>query len=150
KERKASTLPFVGFLHLRRNALLVVSFTSISDGSFSLTTSFVSITSVTSSSLPTRQTRNRFRLNHIQLQLQFQNKFSGKKNNYFLVKQFGRGNANSNNLCKLNSYRHSGLAYQKTVTRRKVWYLEPPRQKQNKLKLYVNKFIGYKDFSWAV
>ncbi|CAF2114667.1 unnamed protein product [Brassica napus] len=70
KERKASTLPFVGFLHLRRNALLVVSFTSISDGSFSLTTSFVSITSVTSSSLPTRQTRNRFRLNHIQLQLQ--------------------------------------------------------------------------------
>ncbi|KAL0653756.1 hypothetical protein Bca4012_096447 [Brassica carinata] len=35
----------------------------------------------------------------------------------------------------------TGLAYQKTVTRRKVWYLEPPRQKQNKLKLYVNKFI---------
>ncbi|CAF2114664.1 unnamed protein product [Brassica oleracea] len=38
-------------------------------------------------------------------------------------------------------FKDTSLAYQKTVTRRKVWYLEPPRQKQNKLKLYVNKFI---------
>ncbi|KAH0866003.1 hypothetical protein HID58_083214, partial [Brassica napus] len=149
KERKASTLPFVGFLHLRRNALLVVSFTSISDGSFSLTTSFVSITSVTSSSLPTRQTRNRFRLNHIQLQLQGLMRYVrdiGKiivtvpEQIFWEEKQLFLGHK----LLPL------GLAYQKTVTRRKVWYLEPPRQKQNKLKLYVNKFIGYKDFSWAV
>ena len=37
-----------------------------------------------------------------------------KRNNCFLVKQFGRGNAKvqfskeSNNLCNLNSYKHSG------------------------------------------
>ncbi|GKV11876.1 hypothetical protein SLEP1_g23094 [Rubroshorea leprosula] len=45
-----------------------------------------------------------------------------KKNNSFLVKQFGRGNAGvqfskeSNNLYNLNSYKHSGLANKKTVT----------------------------------
>ncbi|OAY53119.1 60S ribosomal protein L28-2 isoform X2 [Manihot esculenta] len=45
-----------------------------------------------------------------------------KKNNSFLVKQFGRGTAGlqfskeSNNLYNLNSYKHSGLANKKTVT----------------------------------
>ncbi|CAN7059357.1 unnamed protein product, partial [Brassica oleracea var. botrytis] len=70
ERKKSKHFTFVGFLHLRRNVFLVVSFTSISDGPFSLTTSFVSVTSVTPSSLPTRQTRNRFHLNHIRLQLQ--------------------------------------------------------------------------------
>ncbi|ESR64618.1 hypothetical protein WN944_001056 [Citrus x changshan-huyou] len=45
-----------------------------------------------------------------------------KKNNCFLVKQFGRGNASvefskePNNLYNLNSFKHSGLANRKTVT----------------------------------
>ncbi|GLT58351.1 hypothetical protein SLA2020_312510 [Shorea laevis] len=45
-----------------------------------------------------------------------------KKNNSFLVKQFGRGTAGvqfskeSNNLYNLNSFKHSGLANKKTVT----------------------------------
>ncbi|KAJ4822849.1 60S ribosomal protein L28-2 [Turnera subulata] len=45
-----------------------------------------------------------------------------KKNNSFLVKEFGRGNAKvqfskePNNLYNLNSYKHSGLANKKTVT----------------------------------
>ncbi|KAH7572186.1 hypothetical protein ACOSP7_015231 [Xanthoceras sorbifolium] len=45
-----------------------------------------------------------------------------KKNNCFLVKQFGRGNAKvqfskeSNNLYNLNSFKHSGLANRKTVS----------------------------------
>ena len=45
-----------------------------------------------------------------------------KKNNSFLVKEFGRGNAGvqfskePNNLYNLNSFKHSGLANKKTVT----------------------------------
>ncbi|MFQ6642614.1 hypothetical protein Gotur_017589 [Gossypium turneri] len=45
-----------------------------------------------------------------------------KRNNCFLVKEFGRGTAGiqfskeSNNLYNLNSYKHSGLANKKTVT----------------------------------
>ncbi|GAV62184.1 Ribosomal_L28e domain-containing protein [Cephalotus follicularis] len=45
-----------------------------------------------------------------------------KKNNCFLVKEFGRGNASvqfskeSNNLYNLNSFKHSGLANKKTVS----------------------------------
>lgn len=45
-----------------------------------------------------------------------------KKNNSFLVKQFGRGNAKvqfsreANNLYNVNSYKHSGLANKKTVS----------------------------------
>ncbi|CAF2109952.1 unnamed protein product [Brassica oleracea] len=55
----------------------------------------------------------------------------------------------SNNLCKLNSYRHSGLAYQKTVTiqvadKEKGVVLGTTKKKKQ------NKFIGYKDFSWTV
>ncbi|KAH0881127.1 hypothetical protein HID58_068521, partial [Brassica napus] len=115
------------------------------------------------SSLPTRQTRNRFHLNHIRLQLQvtliceslFHDNFYGKKNNYFLVKQFGRGNANSNNLYKLNCYRYSGLAYQKTVTiqvadKEKDMELGTTKtKKQNKLKLYVIK-IFHGQFSFLL
>ncbi|KAL9669634.1 hypothetical protein QQ045_007181 [Rhodiola kirilowii] len=45
-----------------------------------------------------------------------------KRNNSFLIKQFGNGNASvrfskeSNNLYNLNSYKHLGLANKKTVT----------------------------------
>ncbi|KAJ8774199.1 hypothetical protein K2173_009630 [Erythroxylum novogranatense] len=45
-----------------------------------------------------------------------------KRNNSFLVKQFGRGNAKvqfskePNNLYNLNSFKHSGLANKKTVS----------------------------------
>ncbi|CAI0543744.1 unnamed protein product [Linum tenue] len=45
-----------------------------------------------------------------------------KRNNCFLVKEFGRGNAGvrfskeSNNLYNLNSYKYSGLANKKTVS----------------------------------
>ncbi|KAL5227566.1 hypothetical protein ABZP36_015831 [Zizania latifolia] len=45
-----------------------------------------------------------------------------KKNNSFLVKQFGNGNAKvqftkePNNLYNVHSYKHSGLANKKTVT----------------------------------
>ncbi|CAN1185518.1 60S ribosomal protein L28-2 [Linum perenne] len=45
-----------------------------------------------------------------------------KRNNCFLVKQFGRGNAGvrfskeSNNLYNLNTYKYSGLANKKTVS----------------------------------
>ncbi|XP_010924940.1 large ribosomal subunit protein eL28y [Elaeis guineensis] len=45
-----------------------------------------------------------------------------KRNNAFLVKQFGNGNATvqfskeSNNLYNVNSYKHSGLANKKTVS----------------------------------
>ncbi|CAF1914178.1 hypothetical protein YC2023_017455 [Brassica napus] len=50
----------------------------------------------------------------------------------------------------------TGLAYQKTVTiqvadkEKDVELGTTKTKKQNKLKLYVNKFIGYKDFSWTV
>jgi large subunit ribosomal protein L28e len=45
-----------------------------------------------------------------------------KKNNCFLVKQFGNSNAKvqftkePNNLYNVHSYKHSGLAHKKTVT----------------------------------
>ncbi|KAH0917018.1 hypothetical protein HID58_024678, partial [Brassica napus] len=95
---------------------------------------------------------------------QFQDNFSWKRNNCFLVKQFGKGNAKvlfskeSNNLCKLNSYKHSGLAYKKTMTIQVadkeqgvvLGTTKTKTKKQNNLKLYVNKSIGYKDFSWTV
>ncbi|KAG2304044.1 hypothetical protein Bca52824_032695 [Brassica carinata] len=53
--------------------------------------------------------------------------------------------AKSNNLCKLNSYKHSGLAYKKTMTiqvadkEQGVVLGTTKTKKQNKLKLYVNK-----------
>ncbi|KAG5385267.1 hypothetical protein IGI04_036737, partial [Brassica rapa subsp. trilocularis] len=98
---------------------------------------------------------------------QFQDNFSWKRNNCFLVKQFGKGNAKvlfskeSNNLCKLNSYKHSGLAYKKTMTIQVadkeqgvvLGTTKTKTKKQNNLKLYVNKTCQiqepirtYKDF----
>ncbi|CAN6975558.1 unnamed protein product, partial [Brassica rapa subsp. trilocularis] len=57
----------------------------------------------------------------------------------------------SNNLCKLNSYKHSGLAYKKTMTIQVadkeqgvvLGTTKTKTKKQNNLKLY-------KDFSWTV
>uniref|UniRef100_A0A1J3DCH1 60S ribosomal protein L28-1 n=4 Tax=Noccaea caerulescens TaxID=107243 RepID=A0A1J3DCH1_NOCCA len=80
-----------------------------------------------------------------------------KRNNCFLVKQFGRGNAKvqfskeSNNLCNLNSYKHSGLANKKTVTiqpadKEGVVLATTKTKKQNKPKLSVNKSVLKKDF----
>ncbi|CAF2147984.1 hypothetical protein HID58_000748 [Brassica napus] len=81
-----------------------------------------------------------------------------KRNNCFLVKQFGRGNAKvqfskeSNNLCNLNSYKHSGLANKKTVTIQPadkdqgVVLGTTKTKKQNKPKLSVNKSVLKKEF----
>ncbi|ESQ50342.1 hypothetical protein EUTSA_v10002093mg [Eutrema salsugineum] len=81
-----------------------------------------------------------------------------KTNNCFLVKQFGRGNAKvqfskeSNNLCNLNSYKHSGLANKKTVTiqpadkEQAVVLATTKTKKQNKPKVSVNKSILKKEF----
>ncbi|KAL0679971.1 hypothetical protein Bca4012_007952 [Brassica carinata] len=81
-----------------------------------------------------------------------------KRNNCFLVKQFGRGNAKvqfskeTNNLCNLNSYKHSGLANKKTVTiqvadkEQGVVLGTTKTKKQNKPKLSVNKSVLKKEF----
>ncbi|KAJ4876986.1 60S ribosomal protein L28-1 [Raphanus sativus] len=81
-----------------------------------------------------------------------------KTNNCFLVKQFGRGNAKvqfskeKNNLCNLNSYKHSGLANKKTVTiqpankEQGVVLATTKTKKQNKPKVSVNKSILKKEF----
>ncbi|KAL0747504.1 hypothetical protein Bca101_029506 [Brassica carinata] len=81
-----------------------------------------------------------------------------KSNNCFLVKQFGRGNAKvqfskeQNNLCNLNSYKHSGLANKKTVTiqpadkEQGVVLATTKTKKQNKPKVSVNKSILKKEF----
>ncbi|CAA7027513.1 unnamed protein product [Microthlaspi erraticum] len=82
-----------------------------------------------------------------------------KRNNCFLVKQFGRGNAKvqfskeRNNLCNLNSYKHSGLANKKTVTIQPadkdqgVVLGTTKTKKQNKPKLSVNKSVLKKEFT---
>ncbi|VYS64321.1 unnamed protein product [Arabidopsis thaliana] len=82
-----------------------------------------------------------------------------KRNNCFLVKQFGRGNAKvqfskeSNNLVNINSYKHSGLANKKTVTIQAagkdlgVVLGTTKTKRQNKPKLSVNKSILKKEFS---
>ncbi|XP_010438303.1 PREDICTED: 60S ribosomal protein L28-2 [Camelina sativa] len=81
-----------------------------------------------------------------------------KRNNCFLVKQFGRGNAKvqfskeSNNLVNLNSYKHSGLANKKTVTIQAadkdqgVVLGTTKTKRQNKPKLSVNKSVLKKEF----
>ncbi|CAN6979933.1 unnamed protein product [Brassica rapa subsp. trilocularis] len=81
-----------------------------------------------------------------------------KTNNCFLVKQFGRGNAKvqfskeTNNLCNLNSYKHSGLANKKTVTiqaadkEQGVVLATTKTKKQNKPKVSVNKSVLKKEF----
>ncbi|CAN8271086.1 unnamed protein product [Cochlearia groenlandica] len=82
-----------------------------------------------------------------------------KTNNCFLVKQFGRGNAKvqfskeKNNLCNVNSYKHSGLANKKTVSiqagekEQGVVLTTTKTKKQNKPKLSVNKSVLKKDFN---
>ncbi|OAY36544.1 60S ribosomal protein L28-2 [Manihot esculenta] len=80
-----------------------------------------------------------------------------KKNNSFLVKQFGRGSAGlqfskeSNNLYNLNSYKHSGLANKKTVTiqpgkDQSVVLATTKTKKQNKPAALLHKSIMKKEF----
>ncbi|KAL1208336.1 Large ribosomal subunit protein eL28z [Cardamine amara subsp. amara] len=81
-----------------------------------------------------------------------------KKNNCFLVKQFGRGNSKvqfskeTNNLCNAHSYKHSGLANKKTVTiqaadkEQAVVFATTKTKKQNKPKVSVNKSVLKKEF----
>ncbi|XP_010495941.1 PREDICTED: 60S ribosomal protein L28-1 [Camelina sativa] len=81
-----------------------------------------------------------------------------KKNNCFLVKQFGRGNSKvqfskeTNNLANVHSYKHSGLANKKTVTiqaagkDQAVVLATTKTKKQNKPKLSVNKSVLKKEF----
>ncbi|XP_010535207.1 PREDICTED: 60S ribosomal protein L28-2-like [Tarenaya hassleriana] len=81
-----------------------------------------------------------------------------KKNNSFLVKQFGRGTAGvqfskeSNNLYNLNSYKHSGLANSKTVSIQaegkdaSVLLATTKTKKQNKPASVLNKSVMKKEF----
>ncbi|KAG6780388.1 60S ribosomal protein L28-1-like [Populus alba x Populus x berolinensis] len=81
-----------------------------------------------------------------------------KKNNSFLVKQFGRGTASlrfskeSNNLYNLNSYKHSGLANKKTVTiqagdkDQAVVLATSKTKKQNKPAALFHKSVMKKEF----
>ncbi|XP_050218495.1 60S ribosomal protein L28-1-like [Mercurialis annua] len=82
-----------------------------------------------------------------------------KKNNCFLVKEFGRGNASvqfskeSNNLYNLNSYKHSGLANKKTVTIQpagdkdlSVVLATTKTRKQNKPASLLHKSVMRKEF----
>ncbi|XP_007012919.2 PREDICTED: 60S ribosomal protein L28-2 [Theobroma cacao] len=81
-----------------------------------------------------------------------------KKNNCFLVKEFGRGNASvqfskeSNNLCNLNSYKHSGLANKRTVTiqyggkDQSVLLATSKTKKQNKPASLLHKSVMRKEF----
>ncbi|KAK6236440.1 hypothetical protein SCA6_011777 [Theobroma cacao] len=81
-----------------------------------------------------------------------------KKNNCFLVKEFGRGNASvqfskeSNNLYNLNSYKHSGLANKKTVIiqyggkDQSVLLATSKTKKQNKPASLLHKSVMRKEF----
>ncbi|KAJ4823686.1 60S ribosomal protein L28A [Turnera subulata] len=82
-----------------------------------------------------------------------------KKNNSFLVKQFGRGTASlefskePNNLYNLNSYKHSGLANKKTVTiqagdkkDQSVVLATTKTKKQNKPSALLHKSVLKKEF----
>ncbi|KAL4290570.1 hypothetical protein GQ457_14G006750 [Hibiscus cannabinus] len=81
-----------------------------------------------------------------------------KKNNCFLVKQFGRGTAGvrfskePNNLYNLNSYKHSGLANKKTVTilpggkDHSVLLATTKTKKQNKPSTLLHKSVMKKEF----
>ncbi|XP_059432290.1 large ribosomal subunit protein eL28y [Corylus avellana] len=81
-----------------------------------------------------------------------------KRNNCFLVKEFGRGNASvqfskeSNNLYNLNSYKHSGLANRKTVTiqpsgkDQSVALATTKTKKQNKPASLLHKSVMRKEF----
>ncbi|KAJ6342457.1 hypothetical protein OIU78_010395 [Salix suchowensis] len=82
-----------------------------------------------------------------------------KKNNSFLVKQFGRGTASlqfskeNNNLYNLNSYKHSGLANKKTITiqlvdrDQAVALATTKTKKQNKPAALLHKSVMKKEFS---
>ncbi|GMY34534.1 60S ribosomal protein L28-2-like [Fagus crenata] len=81
-----------------------------------------------------------------------------KKNNSFLVKEFGRGTASvqfskePNNLYNLNSYKHSGLANKKTVTiqsegkDQSVLLATSKTKKQNKPAALLHKSVMKKEF----
>ncbi|KAL6224133.1 hypothetical protein ACLB2K_002989 [Fragaria x ananassa] len=81
-----------------------------------------------------------------------------KKNNSFLVKQFGRSHAGvrfskePNNLCNLHSYKHSGLANKKTVSiqaggkDQSVVLATTKTRKQNKPASMVHKSVMRKEF----
>ncbi|KAE8684310.1 60S ribosomal protein L28-1 [Hibiscus syriacus] len=81
-----------------------------------------------------------------------------KKNNCFLVKQFGRGTAGvrfskePNNLYNLNSYKHSGLANKKTVTiqpgdkDQSVLLATTKTKKQNKPSTLLHNSVMKKEF----
>ncbi|XP_059299628.1 large ribosomal subunit protein eL28z-like [Lycium ferocissimum] len=81
-----------------------------------------------------------------------------KKNNSFLVKEFGSGTAGvvftkePNNLYNLHSYKHSGLANKKTVTiqpggkDQSVLLATSKTKKQNKPSSLLNKSVMKKEF----
>ncbi|KAL4625817.1 hypothetical protein ACB092_05G052000 [Castanea dentata] len=81
-----------------------------------------------------------------------------KKNNSFLVKEFGNGTASvqfskePNNLYNLNSYKHSGLANKKTVTiqpvgkDQSVLLATTKTKKQNKPAALLHKSVMKKEF----
>ncbi|KAL6496973.1 60S ribosomal protein L28A [Orobanche gracilis] len=81
-----------------------------------------------------------------------------KKNNSFLVKQFGNGTASvkfskePNNLCNMHTYKHSGLANKKTVTiqpgkNKSVLFATTKTKKQNKPSTLLHKSLLKKEFS---
>ncbi|KAK7349232.1 hypothetical protein VNO77_06427 [Canavalia gladiata] len=81
-----------------------------------------------------------------------------KKNNSFLVKQFGRGTQSvefsreTNNLYNLNSFKYSGLANKKTVTVQpvgkdlSVLFATTKTKKQNKPAALLHKSVMKKEF----
>ncbi|CAN4089062.1 unnamed protein product [Withania somnifera] len=81
-----------------------------------------------------------------------------KKNNSFLVKEFGNGTAGvvfskePNNLYNLHSYKHSGLANKKTVTilpegkDKSILLATSKTKKQNKPSSLLNKSVMKKEF----
>ncbi|CAA0814644.1 60S ribosomal protein L28-1 [Striga hermonthica] len=81
-----------------------------------------------------------------------------RKNNSFLVKQFGNGTASvkfskePNNLCNVHSYKHSGLANKKTVTiqpgkDQSVLFATTKTKKQNKPSSLLHKSLLKKEFN---
>ncbi|TQD93907.1 hypothetical protein C1H46_020466 [Malus baccata] len=81
-----------------------------------------------------------------------------KKNNSFLVKEFGRSHASvrftkePNNLLNLHSYKHSGLANKKTVTiqgvgkDQSVLLATSKTKKQNKPAALLHKSVMKQEF----
>ncbi|CAL2245181.1 unnamed protein product [Prunus armeniaca] len=81
-----------------------------------------------------------------------------KKNNSFLVKEFGRSHAGvrfskePNNLLNLNTYKHSGLANKKTVTieavgkDQSVLLATTKTKKQNKPAALLHKSVMKQEF----